>query len=344
MEHSVLAHDAEAEKIRHYDAFRRIAAARGADVDRLIAETHAPDARYFGSHPFNEIIGATEVANRIWRPLGASFRDLRRCDDIFTGGSFEGADWISATGYLHGTFVENYLDIPATGNWAYLRYGEFHRLEGGRIARSHVIYDLPDLMRQAGVSPWRKGAGAETLMPGPASRDGIVLAAQDPQETEKSLALVEAMIFGGLLTFDGGDPASMGMERYWTPDMMWYGPGLIGATMGLDAFMKFHQEPWQDAVRPRGALTARDRKHVARFGDGPFCSFAVWPSLYSTHGVPLLGAPTKEQPVDIRVMDFYHRSSDRLNENWILIDFPHLFLQLGIDLFARMRESAGHAG
>ena len=151
------------------------------------------------------------------------------------------------------------------------------------------------------------------------------------------------MIFGGLLAFDGNDSASMGMERYWTRDMMWYGPGLIGATMGLNAFMKYHQEPWQHAVRPRGPLTARDRKHVARFGDGPFCSFAVWPSCYATHGADLLGLPTVAQPVDIRVMDFYHRSGDRLNENWIFIDFPHLFLQLGVDLFSRMREGIGNA-
>ncbi|MBL8580848.1 MAG: ester cyclase [Rhizobiaceae bacterium] len=340
----MLAHDEVAVKRHYYDAFRQIASARESDIDRLVRENFAPDVRYFGSHPLDEITGASDIAQRVWRPLSASFRDLRRCDDILIGGHFQGKDWISATGYLHGTFVQPYLDIPATGNWAYLRYGEFHRIENGRILESYVIYDLPDLMRQAGVRPWRSGVAAETLMPGPASRDGVVLTAQDRGETRKSLELVEAMIFGGLLTFDGDDSASMGMERYWTPDMMWYGPGLIGATMGLDAFLKFHQEPWQNAVRPRGALTARDRKHVARFGDGPFCSFAVWPSLYATRGADLLGVPTTEQPVDIRVMDFYHRSGDRLNENWILIDFPHLFQQLGVDLFARMRESSNNAG
>ncbi len=64
-------------------------------------------------------------------------------------------------------FEAPYLGIPPTGNWVALRYGEFHRLDGGRIVQSHLIFDLPDLMRQAGVPCWQKGRGVEGLMPGP---------------------------------------------------------------------------------------------------------------------------------------------------------------------------------
>jgi hypothetical protein len=34
--------------------------------------------------------------------------------------------------------------------------------------------------------------------------------------------------------------------------------------------------------------------------------------------------------------DWWRREGDLLAENWILIDFPHAFFQLDIDLFARM--------
>ena len=51
-----------------------------------------------------------------------------------------------------------------------------------------------------------------------------------------------------------------------------------------------------------------------------------------------LGLPATGLPVEIRVMDFYRRGGNFLAEDWIFIDFPHLFLHLGIDLFARMAE------
>ena len=35
-------------------------------------------------------------------------------------------------------------------------------------------------------------------------------------------------------------------------------------------------------------------------------------------------------------MDWRRPEGDLLAENWIFIDFPHAFLQLDIDLFARM--------
>jgi hypothetical protein len=40
----------------------------------------------------------------------------------------------------------------------------------------------------------------------------------------------------------------------------------------------------------------------------------------------------------MRVMDFWRRENDRLVQNWVFIDLPELFLQFGVDLFARMRE------
>jgi len=334
----MLHHDAASTKARLHAALSDIASAPCEIMKDRVAQYFAPNSHYFSNHPINEIAGPGEIADRVWQPLRRSFRNLRRVDDIFMGGSFKKADWLSATGYLHGTFANDYLGIPATDNWAYLRYGEFHELADGKIVRSHVIYDLPDLMRQAGVPCWRPGLGVETLMPGPASRDGILLTAQDPDESRKSLALVEAMIFEGFLAEDYAKSPVDRIRQYWTGDMMWYGPALIGATMGFDQFMKYHEEPWDAAMQPRGVKPTRENKHVTRFGDGSYCSFTGWPSIYATQGGPFLGLPASGRPVEIRVMDFYHRAGDRLNENWIFIDMPHLFLQLGVDLFAHMKE------
>lgn len=335
----MLHHDPAAVKPAVFAALNRIATARPEETEQAAADVFAPDARFFACHPFEELAGPAAIADTLWQPLKRSFRHLRRSDDMFTGGSFGGGDWISATGHLHGVFAEDFLGIPATANWASLRYGEFHRIEDGRIARSHLILDLPDLMRQAGVFPWRPGLGVETLTPGPQSRDGVVLGRSDPTESKKSLDLVEAMIFDGLLgQYDGESASPDSMRAFWTEDMMWYGPAMIGASMGIDGFYRFHETAWEAAMLPRGPRPEKATKHVTRFGDGPFCSFTGWPSIYATHGGEFLGLPATGKPVEIRVMDFYHRRGEKLDENWIFIDFPHLFLQLGIDLFKQMQE------
>jgi predicted ester cyclase len=185
-----------------------------------------------------------------------------------------------------------------------------------------------DLMRQAGVFPWRPGWGVETLVPAPATHDGLMLTSQSDVESDKSLHLVEEMLFQGLVQ---PDKASMHMERYWTPDMMWYGPGLIGTTRGIDGFFEHHQEPW-DASIPN----ADGGNHVSRFADGSYVASTGWPSIYATHTGVFFDVPPTGKPLEIRVMDWWRREGDLLAENWILIDFPHAFLQLDIDLFARM--------
>ena len=40
----------------------------------------------------------------------------------------------------------------------------------------------------------------------------------------------------------------------------------------------------------------------------------------------------------MRVMDFYRCDDETIIENWIPIDVPHLLLQMGVDVFGRMRH------
>jgi hypothetical protein len=42
----------------------------------------------------------------------------------------------------------------------------------------------------------------------------------------------------GLFDFDGVNLSSMGMERFWHPNMMWYGPCGIGSTRTIAGFQK----------------------------------------------------------------------------------------------------------
>lgn len=45
----------------------------------------------------------------------------------------------------------------------------------------------------------------------------------------------------------------------------------------------------------------------------------------------------------MRVMDFYHLVDGRIHENWVPIDIIHIMLQMGVDVFARLRHLRGAA-
>ena len=87
--------------------------------------------------------------------------DLERRDEILVGGGYEGRDYVAAVGHYCGTFRGDWLRIPATGQPVFLRYGEVHRVEEERIVESNCLWDVLDLIRQAGFWPLAPSQGAE---------------------------------------------------------------------------------------------------------------------------------------------------------------------------------------
>ncbi|QMW22044.1 nuclear transport factor 2 family protein [Sandaracinobacteroides saxicola] len=330
----MMAHDAGRTKRRMLEGLRALALAPVDAIDAAAGAIFAPDAGYLGAHPVNQLQGIAAIAAHVWRPLKQSFPDIERYDDIFMSGHWQGHDWISATGYYYGSFERDLFGIPAHQGWAYLRFGEFYRIVEGRIVDGYVIFDWIDLMRQAGVNPLPPARGIEGLCPGPSTRDGVMLATMPAGQSAASLACVERMIFEGMHGFDGVDHSTMNMDRYFTRNLMWYGPGGIGTTRSFDGFMRFHEIPWNEAFPD-----FRGGNHVARFGDGDYVCSTGWPSIRGTHsGKELFSVPATGKPITIRVMDWWRAQDGLLIENWIFIDIPELLMQLGYDLFARMRE------
>jgi predicted ester cyclase len=313
-------------------SLREISECDIADLASVLERVMTPDATFEGMHPINALHGPSAIFEEVWLPLRRAFPDLERRDDIVMAGCWQDNDWVAATGYYFGRFKSDWLGIPATDHFATLRFGEFYRILDGRIAECRVILDVIDLMRQAGVNPLPPAAGIEGHIAGPATHDGVLLDEQPEAETAESMGRALAM-FAGLGSFDGKDLNSMRMERYWTHDMMWYGPGGIGAMRGIDGFQRFHQLPFLIAFPDRVG-----GNHRARFADGHYVASTGWPSVRATHAGPYLGHPATNKSIGMRVMDFWRREGTMLREHWVFIDMPHLFLQFGDDLFARMAE------
>jgi predicted ester cyclase len=293
------------------------------------------DVSWNGPHPINQIQGVDALISKYWQPLLHAFPYLRRRTDILFGGSFDGHDWVCATGYLIGRFVHDWLGIPATGIGTYIRFGEFSSLRDGKIDQTYVILDVLDVLRQTGFRLPPNYGGQEWVVPGPITADGLLLAPQNDVETARSLDLVEAMLFKGLRGFAGGDLKVMGMARYWHPDMFWYGPCGIGTTYGLKGFEDSHQAPFLHAFPDRVG-----GNHKARFAEGIYVASTGWPSLRCTHTGEYLGVPATGNKIGMRVMDWWRRDGDLLVENWVFIDMVDLFLQMGVDIFARLQQQS----
>jgi predicted ester cyclase len=311
-----------------------LSSSKGADI---VSQALHPDIIWHGFQPLRHLNGSAEIWSQFWQPLLHAIPDLTRRPYFFIGGRFEDGDWVCGTGDFIGTFARDWLfdkvAIPASGTSVHFRFGEFCKIVDGKIAETRLLLDLVDLIRQAGYQVLPPSLGEEIWIPGPMMGGGVLRGPQDDTATRKTLQLVEDMIFRGLLQYDQVNKESMGLARFWNPDMVWYGPSGIGTAYGLEQFQ----------VRAQGPILAAfpDRTggfHQARFAEGRFAASTGWPSLKGTHQDEYLGCLATGKPIGMNIMDFWKREGDLLLENWNLIDLVDACLQFGVDLFARLRE------
>lgn len=305
------------------------------DIGRVLAEYTTSSYLWHGVYPFEDLSGAEAVASSFYRPLFEALSYCQRRQDIFMAGeSVFGGDWVTSMGHFVGLFERDFLGIPATGKMAFLRYCEFHRIDGGKISESYFHTDLISLMMQAGVNPLPPQTGAEFVFPGPRTHDGIILSEQDPAESEKTLELIQRMAHD-LGANPEVDMAYAKLAETWHDTMIWYGPGGIGSTMSIRGFKQQHQIPFRKALYS----TRKFNGHKARFAEGSYGGWVGWPSLSMTvTGGGYMGLPATNTDIDMRVVDMYRREGDKIAENWVFIDTPYTLKQQGLDIFERMRQ------
>ncbi|MBC8263961.1 MAG: ester cyclase [Anaerolineales bacterium] len=311
------------------------------DTANVIQSYVHEDISWKGPHPINHLQGADALITGFWQPLLQSFPDLKRKSYIFMGGQYAGDDSVSATGYFTGTFVQDWLGIPATGDKTNIRFGEFCFMQDGKIVENYVQLDLLAVMRQAGFQVIPPAPGAEGgKVPGPRTGDGVLLTEQDELESRKSVQLVEAMA-QGLRRYDRKSLSSMEQVHYWHPQMHWYGPCGIGTCHSLEEFEDFHQRPWLRAFpdRPlRDRIPGGPGRVLGRPAEGHYVAGGVYGTWHATHAGEYLGYPATGKRMTTRVMDWWRREGDSLVENWVMIDIIDIFQQFGVDLFDRMRR------
>lgn len=331
-----------------WDYWQKMNHVQVALMPEVIQDAFHEDVNWNGPHPINHVPGIDALITDFWQPIRRSFPDLKRKADIFMGGLSGGEEWVSGIGYLTGTFVQDWLGIPATGKKTNIRFGQFYVMRAGKIAESYVIYDLLAVMRQAGFQVLPPARGREGgKVPGPQTGDGVLLTEQDELASRKTRQLVEAMV-AGMQRYnrdrDGGNLRTMEQEHFWHPNFHWYGPCGIGTSLSLEEYEAFHQRPWLHGFGDRHVEAPPSGRLLGGLGEadylaeGNYCAIGGWDGPYSVHHGEYLGVPGTGKLMTIRDFDWYRREGDALIQNWVPMDLIDLMKQMGVDLFDRLRK------
>ncbi|WP_298559990.1 ester cyclase [uncultured Aliiroseovarius sp.] len=297
----------------------------------------AVDAEIHLCHPIGTLRGAGAVYDTAFAPLLSAMPDLERRDWIVMAGVDDhGCDWVGCGGHYVGTFTAPWLDIPPTGHLAHMRLHEFYRFAGDKVVEMQAIWDIPELMMQAGAWPMVPSLGREMLIPGPATQDGFVAGPWDEARAKASCDHIVDMLSYLVRHPSQGGPEVMQMERFWHPRFNWYGPAGIGTARGIEGFRNWHQIPFLAAMPDRG--THDDALTFHFFGDGDYAAVTGWPNMKQTISDDgWLGIAPAGQEITLRSLDFWRVEDGLIRENWVLVDLLDIFDQLGVDVLARMR-------
>jgi len=305
-------------------------------LENQLSEVFAPDAEIHLTHPFEDLDGPAALFKEAYQPLLQAIPDLERRDYIIMAGAGKdkdlAGDWVGCAGFYTGVFEQPWLDIPPTGHPVSMRFHEFFRFEEGKVVEMQAVWDIPELMLQAKAWPLAPSLGVEWLVPGPATQDGLSI--EDEAKGDSSRQLIYNMLNGLQRHKDEGVKA-MGLEDYWHPKMFWYGPAGIGTNRRVIGFRNWHQIPFLKAMPDRLVVPGKG----VLFGEGDYVGYTGWPGMRMTlSGDGWLGIAPSDKEITMRSLDFWRCKDGLIRENWVLIDLLHVYNQLGIDVFSRMRE------
>ena len=316
-----------------------IDAAPASGLAEALAHLADPDCRYQFVHPFNEVVGPEAAASVFWEPVRRSFAPLQRRQDIFFAGCnhLDGGEtvWVASMGHLLGLFDEPFLGMRPHRKAVMLRYAEFNRVSDGKVVESTLFLDILNLMAQVGAEVLPASTATMMVTPGPRTHDGLLYGPQPEAEGRVTLALFLRMI-NRLLSVDV-HTTDTDLSLDWTDDMIWWGPGGIGAPYTQQRYLEQHCVPFEEGLEWGDFFG-----HRTEFAEGRYGGFFGWPTfdVRSTGGYIGL-APRSDQKASMRVVDIYRREGNLLAENWNFIDHLHFLDQLGVDLIARQKVITG---
>ncbi len=327
----------ENEKKLVLEYFNSIDNSNNENLINRISKYTSDDFKMRCTHPFNELNGAEQVANNLWVPIKNSFKPIQRRMDIFYAGinsldTNEGK-WVTSMGHLMGIFNKPFFGIQPNFKSILLRYAEFYKVENDKITEGAIFLDIINLMQQLGLSVIPESTGLVGITPGPMNHKGLKLNISENAESRKTLELIHRMR-DRLVKESKMKSVKDELELDWHNDMIWWGPGGIGASYTIDGYIKGHTKPFQD-----GLEFIKFGGHILSSAEDDLGGWFGWPNLImKTKGGYLGLTNASDIESEMRVVDLYRRDGDKIAENWIFIDHLHFLKLLGIDLLERNKQ------
>ena len=158
-------------------------------VRDVLNDICAPDVVFRLAYPFESTSGVDAYLDKSYAPLLMALPDLERRDHIVMAGSTpEGADWVGCGGTYVGSFAGPWLDIPPTGHIVHMRFHEFYRIQNGKIVEMQALWDIPEVMMQAGAWPMAPRSGGNGMCRGLRPVTGLCRGPHDAEAGEPSSA------------------------------------------------------------------------------------------------------------------------------------------------------------
>ncbi|RMH44139.1 MAG: polyketide cyclase [Alphaproteobacteria bacterium] len=141
----------------------------------------------------------------------------------------------------------------------------------------------------------------------------------DLSRTDETRRVIEAMVDGL------NDHRIDDIGEFFAEGFRWMGNYGCGTKIGLKAFQDNWQRPFQAAFSDKVCIDE------ARLFMGEWA--AAFGRQEATHSGTFMGVPPTGKRVEIRYMDFWKVVDGKIVDNWVMVDFPHVLAQLGVDVF-----------
>ena len=328
--------DFQKEKLLVLEFLKAIDNANENNLVETISKYTSENFKMKCTHPFNELDGADKIAKYLWSPIKKSFKPIQRRMDIFYAGTNlvdnHSSKWVVNMGHLLGSFNNPFFGIEPTKKTVMLWYCEFYKVENNKITEGAFFLDILKFMQHLKLLVVPDSTGMIGFNPGPKTHDGLYFEKQSDEEGNKTLDLMMRM--ANRLIGEGMRTTVSDLEKDWHEDMIWWGPGGIGASYTYDGYLKGHTGPFEQNLE-----FVEFSGHVLENSEGNFGGWFGWPNLRMRPKGNYMGLTQNTDLIgEMRVVDLYRREKDKIAENWILIDHLHFLKCIGIDLLERNKK------
>ena len=144
----------------------------------------------------------------------------------------------------------------------------------------------------------------------------------DLSKTKKTQEVIESMVDGL------NDHRIEDIGEFFSENFRWMGNFGCGTKSGLKEFQDNWQKPFQEAFSNKVCIDE------ARLFMGEWA--AAFGKQEAIHSGEFMGIKPTGKKVEIRYMDFWKVSEGKIKDNWVMVDFPFVMKQLGVDIFNGM--------